>query len=329
MNIAIKMVTSCLLLCSLAAAQTSYDFKSFQNPRATITRVLGLNGHGDLVGMDNAIPGRHAFVVDKDSYSSLDSLGILGAHTSFARGINTQGDIVGGYAGSDGREHGFILRHGKLATFDVPFPVAVGTQLNAINDAGVIVGVWVDRAFKGHGFIYENGNFSQLEYPGARDTTPFGINSKGDIVGNWDSDQSTTGHGFVFSSGQITSFDAPNAMPNGTTANGINDSGQIVGAYVGRDGNFHGFIREGSTFTTIDCPGAVNTIAWGINVVGQIAGNCDNASGLQGFIASRTPIKNRNQFERTSRFGRAPYREEPCIGSLYSCFNKSKLSRIS
>ena len=287
MNKGIATVAYSLLLCSFAAAQATYDFKPFQNPGATVTRVLGLNGHRTLVGMDDAIPGRHAFVVDRSGHSSLDGVGILGTHTSFARGINNHGDIVGGYAGSDGREHGFVLRDSKLTTVDVPFRGAIGTQLNAINDAGVIVGVWVDPALKGHGFIYQSGRFSNLQYPGSRDTTPFGINSKGDIVGNWDSDQSATGHGFLFSGGQMISFDVPNAMPNGTAANGINDSGQIVGTYVGQDGKFHGFIQEGSTFSTIDCPGAVSTIAWGINADGQIAGNCDIANARYGFVASR------------------------------------------
>jgi uncharacterized membrane protein len=291
MNVAVEIMTSCLLLSSVVTAQATYEFKSFQDPGATVTRVLGLNGQGQLVGMDDVIRGRHAFLAAGDNYVSLDRLGILGTHTSFARGINNQGDIVGGYAGSDGKEHGFILREGNVSKFDVPFPDAVGTQLNAINDSGVIVGVWVDRAFKGHGFIYENGNFSNLQYPGSRDTTPFGVNSKGEIVGNWDSDQSSTGHGFVFSAGHITSFDVPNAIPNGTAANGLNDSGQIVGTYVGRDGNFHGFVRDGSTFTTIDCPGAVATIAWGINTNGQIAGNCDIATQRRGFVANRTPMK--------------------------------------
>jgi uncharacterized membrane protein len=285
------IVTFCLLLYSVAPAQATYDFKSFQNPGATVTRVLGLNAQGDLVGMDDSISGRHAFLINRDSHASLDSAGILGTHTSFARGINSQGDIVGGYAGSDGKEHGFMLHQGKLSTFDVPFRGAVGTQLNAINDAGIIVGVWVDRAFKGHGFIYENSNFSKLDYPGARDTTPFGINSKGVIVGNWDSDQGSMGHGFVFFNGRLNSFDAPDAMPNQTAANGINDAAQIVGTYVGRDGRFHGFVKEGSTFTTIDCPGAVSTIAWGINGNGQIAGNCDMATQRRGFVANRTPMK--------------------------------------
>ena len=291
MKMPIVGIMWCLLPCPLLAAQASYEFKLVQNPGASVTRVLGLNGQGQLVGMDDVIRGRHAFLSDEDSYVSLDRLGILGTHTSFARGINNHGDIVGAYAGSDGKEHGFMLHQGKLSTFDVPLRGAVGTHLNAINDAGVVVGVWIDRAFKGHGFIYQDGKFSHLNYPGARDTTPFGINSQGEIVGNWDSDQSSTGHGFMFTSGRIISFDIPSAKPSGTAANGINDSGQIVGTYVGSDGNFHGFIREGSTFTKIDCQGAINTIAWGINAKGQIAGNCDNATGLQGFVASRTLLK--------------------------------------
>jgi uncharacterized membrane protein len=288
MKVPIVGILWCLLQWPLLAAQASYDFKLFQNPGASVTRVLGLNGQGKLVGMDDVIRGRHAFLSDQGSYVSLDRLGILGTHTSFARGINNHGDIVGGYAGSDGKEHGFMIHQGKLSTFDVPFRAAVGTQLNAINDAGAIVGVWVDGAFKGHGFIYADGNFSNLQYPASRDTTPFGINSKGDIVGNWDSDQSTTGHGFVFSSGHMNSFDVPNAMPNGTAANGLNDSGQIVGTYIGADRKFHGFIQEGSTFTTIDCPRAVATIAWGINADGLIAGNCDIGNVRYGFVASRT-----------------------------------------
>jgi probable HAF family extracellular repeat protein len=269
-------------------AQAAYDFKPFQNSGATVTRVLGLNGLGKLVGMDDVIHGLHAFVGDADSHSSLDSFGILGTHTSFARGINNQGDIVGGFAGSDGKEHGFLIRQGKLKKFDAPFAGAVGTQLNAINDSGTIVGVWIDAGLSGHGFIYQDGKFARLDYPGARDTIPFGINSQGDIVGNWDTDHARTGHGFIFSGGRMTSFDAPSAVPNGTAANGINDSGQIVGAYLGHDGHFHAFLREASTFTTLDCPRALDTIAWGINSAGEIAGNCDDQTQHRGFVARKT-----------------------------------------
>jgi len=194
MNVLSGVCVSCLLLCSLSVAQGSYEFKPFQNPGATVTRVFGLNGNGELVGTDNVVPARHAFLLNRNDYVALDASGILGTHTSFARDINDEGDIVGGYIGDDGNEHGFILGHGALTTLDVPFAGSVGTQLDGINNSGIITGVWVDDVFTAHGFVYEKGNFSHLDYPGALDTFPYGINSRGDIVGNWDADQATAGH---------------------------------------------------------------------------------------------------------------------------------------
>ena len=73
MNVLSKAMMTCLFLGSLCSAQTTYVFKAFQNPGATITRVFGLNGHGELVGGDNTLPGRHAFLVNRNDYSVLDA----------------------------------------------------------------------------------------------------------------------------------------------------------------------------------------------------------------------------------------------------------------
>jgi uncharacterized membrane protein len=57
-----------------------------------------------------------------------------------------------------------------------------------------------------------------------------------------------------------------------TWANGINDVGQIVGAYSDTGGG-HGFLFDQGIYTTIDGPGAVadfGTQAYGINDSGQI-----------------------------------------------------------
>ena len=286
-----KVFAVCLLAGSLSAAQTAYNFRTFQNPGATITRVFGLNGHGEVVGMDNTLPGRHAFLVDRTNYIVLDPSGVLGTNRSFARGINNVGDIVGGYFDNDGNEHGFLFHHGVLTTLDVPFAGSLGTQLNSLNDSGTIVGVWVDGAFTAHGFTYQKGAFAHLDYPGALDTFPYAINARGDIAGNWDSDQSTVGHGFVFSNGQLFSIDAPDAILDGTAATGINDNGQVVGSFIGQDGNSHGFLSEGATFTTLDCAAGANTAAWGINAAGQVAGTCDLPGQRLGFVADRSPMK--------------------------------------
>src|SRR5262249_42133866 len=58
-----------------------------------------------------------------------------------------------------------------------------------------------------------------------------------------------------------------------TYANGINNSGQIVGSY---DDPFiahsHGFLLDNGVFTYFDAPDAILTEAYGINNSGQIVG---------------------------------------------------------
>ncbi len=85
-------------------------------------------------------------------------------------------------------------------------------------------------------------------------------------------------------------FDDPNALVSpgyeGTTAQGINDSGQVSGYYMDTANYHHGFIRsaDGSTFTTIDDPssnnnGSGNTWPGGINNSGQVSGYYAGSSG--------------------------------------------------
>jgi uncharacterized membrane protein len=56
-------------------------------------------------------------------------------------------------------------------------------------------------------------------------------------------------------------------------ANGINNSGVIVGSYT-INGVTHGYKLANGHFATINCPGAVSTTANGINSKGDIVGTC-------------------------------------------------------
>src|SRR5438270_711057 len=76
-----------------------------------------------------------------------------------------------------------------------------------------------------------------------------------------------------------TTLDDPLAGANaaGTAANGINDTGQIVGWYEDGSGGLHSFLYSGGTYTTLDDPLATatthgGTVAQGINASGQIVG---------------------------------------------------------
>jgi probable HAF family extracellular repeat protein len=128
--------------------------------------------------------------------------------------------------------------------------------------------------------------FTEFDVPGAVGfTAAFGINDVGQIVGFY-FDGMNVGHGFLRDpSGSFTTIDVPGAMQ--TSANGINNFGQIVGR--------PGYLLTGGSFTTIDVPGETNTSANGINSFGQIVGGTGSLiSGGHGFLrdpsGSFTPI---------------------------------------
>ena len=66
----------------------------------------------------------------------------------------------------------------------------------------------------------------------------------------------------------------------GTATYSINDAGQIVGYFQDSSGVEHGYLKTGSTFTTLDAPGANGTTsAQGINNLGYVTGYYVDASG--------------------------------------------------
>src|SRR4051812_10037629 len=116
-------------------------------------------------------------------------------------------------------------------------------------------------------------NYTTIDVPAASfpfGTTPFGINSHGDIVGGfYDGDFEL--HSFLLSKGEFLTIDVPRAVQ--TQAVKINQQAGIVGSYYDTDFNLHGFLLSKGRFTTIDVTGAIATQASGINAQGEIVGN--------------------------------------------------------
>ncbi len=170
-------------------------------------------------------------------------------------------------------EGGFVF-----TTFDVPG--AYYTQGTGINNAGQIVG-WFGDATGTHGFLNAGGTFSTLDvpFPGGDTTRAWGINNAGQIVGSFSDAMGT--HGFLNTGGSFTTLDVPGASgPIGTVAFAINDTGLIVGRFGDPGaGTGYGFLETGSNFTTLDDPSGFDTIAWGINDAGQIAGTYEVTTG--------------------------------------------------
>src|SRR5205085_12662667 len=121
-------------------------------------------------------------------------------------------------------------------------------------------------------------SFTTIDVPGAGFSYVNGINSAGDMIGNYGTiDNGMDGHGFVYSQGTFTFIDYPGAEV--TNAHGINDSGVIVGSANFSSGRIiHGFIYDGQTFNFIDVPGQNQTIAWGLNNAGDVVAEAGNFS---------------------------------------------------
>jgi uncharacterized membrane protein len=146
--------------------------------------------------------------------------------------------------------------------------------------------------------------FTVFDVPGADNgrTDAHGINATGQIVGNYETGGSTDPgfarrgagaqeHGYVRSAGgAFTTIDAPGATA--TSAEGINNSGQIVGNYQDAKLSWHGYVRSAAgAFTTLDVPGVDEEIELaGINDAGQIVGTFPDAKGAHGFVRSASGV---------------------------------------
>jgi probable HAF family extracellular repeat protein len=111
---------------------------------------------------------------------------------------------------------GYLYSNGQFLALNYPIPGHGGT---GINDSSVVVG-----GVGSDGFVYQNGALTLLSVPGAYATGAAGIDDLGQVVGAFF--DNTGSHGFLYQNGVYCIMSLA-----GSTANGINDYGQIVGTY--------------------------------------------------------------------------------------------------
>jgi len=215
-----------------------------------------------------------AYAYQYASNSGFTAFTVPGSTSTYASGVNNQGQIVGS---SD--LGGFLDTNGVFTS--VVYPGATSTFPQGINDSGEVVG-WYEDAFQiDHGFTELNGVYSSLDYPGAADTYLYGVNDLGDVVGNYCCIGSNQKQGFLYSNGVFTAINVPGAQSTGVFS--INNNGIMAGNYCTAPcGGVSGFVDDNSVFTTIDYPGAVFTSLQGINDNGDLAGTWGTNTPGQG-----------------------------------------------
>jgi uncharacterized membrane protein len=264
-----------------------------------------MGGAGD--GGDTASLTGHGFLLDRGVFTTIDHPDAV-AETAVL-GINSRGQIVGGYVDADGTVRSFLLDDGVFTPIDHPDAGAgpgTGTLALGLNDRGQIVGAYVGADGRGHGFLRDKrfgarhkGVFTTIDHPDAGSepgtgTLAYGINNRGRIVGTY-LDAGSTAHGFVRDKGHgarrdegvFTTIDFPGAPR--TLALAINNRDQIVGASIDAENTKHGFLLHQGKFTAIDHPDATSevrgggTALFGLNDRGRIVGQYSD-SRCHGFL---------------------------------------------
>jgi hypothetical protein len=282
---------------------------TFDPPGAGTTQNLGtvaegINVSGQISGyfLDSA-DFEHSFVRAAGGPATpFDPAGSSGADS-----INDAGTVAGGYVDMNGA-HGYLRApNGTFTTFD---PTGNPSQLtnvfpDRINAAGAVGGTYHDLNNVLHGFFRDAmGNMTTLDAPGAGTASGTGteiadINNSGTVVGGINigvvSGVGVTHSLIRVTDGTYTVFDPPQASGVSSLAQGINDSGAVVGTYRGTDLVRHAYLRQpDGTFVSFDDPNAaqlpltdanISTAPSGINATGTVVGYYSDSAGVRhGFI---------------------------------------------
>src|SRR5271170_6030112 len=190
-----------------------------------------------------------------------------------ALGINDNGLVTGAYVNPvTGGWTSFVLERGDLST-GIEIPGATDTILGPANIRGVESGNYGNETNQRPVFRdISRGTFTPLpEIPGLPFNEDNGINDFGHAVGvayasgDINSGGNGIGSNWFWNGRDYSFFTVPGSEVNGASVGGLNDCDQISGYYVDDSGTPHGFLKNGTKYTTLDVPGANFTLAFAIN----------------------------------------------------------------
>ena len=184
----------------LSGTFSTIDFPG--NPE--LTDLAKINDRGEIIGTTSPrFPEMfdfHPFILSRGSFITVDSI-LPNLPVPGVGQKNNWGEMVGSYRDTNGEFVGFVIRDGQFET--IRFPGASRTEAQGINNLGQVIGSYVDIPLtfplpeepQDRGFLLSEGKFITIEFPGARNTVPRGINDWSEIVGYYD--DGTGRHGFL------------------------------------------------------------------------------------------------------------------------------------
>lgn len=173
---------------------------------STGTSAHGINDRGDIVGVIDS--GLHGFLLSRHGTTTQIDVPLPVVTDTQAYSINDRGVVAGSFSAAGG--HGFVRsKDGEFAA-PIDFPGTQGaTQLFGNNSRGDVVGCYGDSQGV-HAWVrtgeddFTSFDNPEAQQPGAhpKNTVAWGINSQGDIVGEYVSPSDNHFHAFLRSKAQ-------------------------------------------------------------------------------------------------------------------------------
>jgi probable HAF family extracellular repeat protein len=263
-----------LLTSALAFAQGTYT--QIDPPGSISTQCFGIDTAGDVVGdYEAADLHLHGFLLRDGTYSTIDY------GDTVLYGINDRNQIVGTSGMSLGAQ-GFLYNTQTNRFTKIVYPGTYETQPRAINNAGTTVGYFGYHG-RSYGFELAESNYSEILPPGTLLSNAYGISGSGEIVGQALHRQGDGYFSFSDNQGKYEVLSLPN-VPKGFV-NGINPAGTALVGFDEPSGVASaGFVYQNGTLTTLEFPGSNETLATGINDLGEVVGYFfDKNNNIHGF----------------------------------------------
>jgi probable HAF family extracellular repeat protein len=253
-----------------------------------------INRLGQIVGESSTnSTGSVIHAILWDNGTKVD-LGVLSGYYSSANAINNSGIIVG-ESSVEGTTNTQAFIYTNTIT---PMRTLGGDYSSAkgINDAGVAVGESTEvtgGVTNLQAFIYRNGSMTSLRAQaaalGADSSSATAINNLGQIVGYLGFGPLT--QAFLFDGTNIANLNQyippSSGFANLSSAYGINDKGQIIGAGTLTSGDYHGFLLTPSNpWILLSAPAQSSSSVFQVNIKGL--------SGAQFIVQASTDLSASN-----------------------------------
>lgn len=243
-----------------------------------ISEAADINDWGDVVGSAENANGEMRAVLWRKG--SPEDLGTLGGSFSSGQGINNRGQVVGVSETSAGEMHAFLWSDGRMEDLGrLP-----GTEMSVaadINERGEVVGYSIGGALLQRATLWRDGGIIDLGTLG-QESGAFSLNARGQIVGA--SIPVVEARAVMWERGEIR--DLGTLADDFSSASGINNSGQVVGATRAPNCSQCPFLWERGTMRNLGTLDDALASASDINEAGTIVGS---VGGIGPVLWTRVP----------------------------------------